>query len=701
MASPGPPVAVWETTGSGSAELSEHAGTVFGSGPAGSSSIVVDPTQTFQTMVGFGGTLTDASAVVLTQDTTSTTYNETMEGLFSPTTGIGLDLLRVPIGGNDFSLGSYAGRDNNSNNYNEDSREGPRKDPLKFFSIRHDRAFLIPVLRRALALNPSLQIIATPWSAPGWMKTGGSGYDHMDGGSLNSKYISDYAQYLVDFIMRYRRAHVPIGYLTLQNEPLNATSSYPSVEVSAAQEEVIARDVNRDLASARLSVQILGFDHNWYQWSYARSLLTSSSAEAFAGVAFHCYGDSKHAGNDPSQGQPFFDEFPDTQWLETECTPLGSYASASNPRTSSGSFSQDLLNNTRAEDIESVIDGSSSAMLFNIALDNRYGPTINKNCLPPHSPCLPLVAVNSRGRAFYQVGYYALGQLSKFVRPGAVRIAATSTNNTLQTVAFENPDGSIVLTVLNTTPSGVQNQVQIPFTVSFYGEAVPATIPTDSVQTFVWNPPPVVVPAIGPTLVDVGDSAGNPSVDDTAFNDFAAATGQNANVESGLPSSLSGYRCVLFDINEQFDAGDAAKLQSFLAAGGTVLAVGEHEDGDGFDTADGAINSLLGALGAGAISLNDDKLDDNGDEITTSITQSPLTAGVQSLQDNDVSSLTVAAPAQTLVYTSDDATAPLVAYEPVGAGTVVLSGDSNMFSDNNDDAYQVADNGTFAKDLCP
>ncbi|HTW13438.1 MAG TPA: DUF4350 domain-containing protein, partial [Solirubrobacteraceae bacterium] len=162
----------------------------------------------------------------------------------------------------------------------------------------------------------------------------------------------------------------------------------------------------------------------------------------------------------------------------------------------------------------------------------------------------------------------------------------------------------------------------------------------------------------------------------------------------------SGYRCAILDINTSFSASDVATLAQFLQAGGTVLALGEHAGGN-FDTADAALNSLAAGLGATGLSLNDDVWDSDGDEFTSAIASSPLTAGVYQLGDNDVSSLSVTAPAQTLVYTADDSTVPLVAYQSVGSGLFVLSGDSNMFSDNNDGFYYDADNGTFAADLCP
>ncbi len=216
---------------------------------------------------------------------------------------------------------------------------------------------------------------------------------------------------------------------------------------------------------------------------------------------------------------------------------------------------------------------------------------------------------------------------------------------------------------------------------------------------FIWTVTPVIVPASGPALVYTGYTADNPDVGDTSFTDFSGATGQDADVVDTLPDTLSGYRCAVLAVNTYFSDSDISTLQAFLNAGGTILALGEHSGG-GFDEADSAINGLAASLGASGLSLNDDSYDD-GDSQTTAIASSPLTAGVGALDDNWASSLTVNSPATTLVFTADDGTVPLVGVQQVNSGTFVLSGDSNLFSDNNDGFYEDADNGQFAADLCP
>jgi hypothetical protein len=210
-------------------------------------------------------------------------------------------------------------------------------------------------------------------------------------------------------------------------------------------------------------------------------------------------------------------------------------------------------------------------------------------------------------------------------------------------------------------------------------------------------PPPLTIPQSGPTLIDEEDTAGNPDTGDQTFSEWSDSAGQDADVEDALPASLSSYRCVVLDINQSLQTSDTTQLAAYLQAGGTVVALGEH-DGLKFDTADATLNTLAQTLGSG-LSLDDNEADD-GDTYTYAIKDSPLTAGVESLGENDVSTIEVPAGAQALVDDSAD-DAPIVGAQTIGAGTLVMSGDSNMFSDNNDGFYAGANNGVFVTDLCP
>jgi hypothetical protein len=219
-------------------------------------------------------------------------------------------------------------------------------------------------------------------------------------------------------------------------------------------------------------------------------------------------------------------------------------------------------------------------------------------------------------------------------------------------------------------------------------------------------PPPApapTVPAAGPTLVFNGESGLSPFYGDFEFEDWSAATGQPVAVSESLPPSLTGYRCVALLVNRSFTPAEEQALSAYLQQGGSVVGIGEHEtdyeyEAPGFDEADEALDGLARTLGVG-MSLDDDGLD-YGPTVTSNIAPSPLTAGVGLVGDDWVSSITLSGTAQPLVD-AYEGPYPVVAYQPVGPGRFVMSGDSNMFTDNSEGFYDAYDNGRLVADLCP
>ncbi len=494
----------------------------------------------FQEMTGFGGTLTDSSAYALDSNRDSAgnpilpdePSQAALQTLFGTNTnnGIGLDFIRVPIGGNDFSQKTYSAacNQNNSrcssaNNYTDDDLPSSNPvaetegDPsLNDFSTSVDAQYLIPTLKAALAINPNLQIIATPWSAPAWMKCVKTlflclpGFGKLDGGQLRQGEELNYARYLTRWVTTYVAAGIPIKYITIDNEPFNSATSpsYPVMTMSVPQQETVIKDLAQQLHGT--ATQIIGLDHNWTDTGDANTLLSSSAGSSLSGIAFHCYG----GGNPTAQ----FALPPGTPIYEDECTPTGKYAS--NLTTNSTDWTNDLYYNTLQEVIQAVTDGpendgfgSESVMLFDLAANQNYGPTINTygnsgtgGCAPASSTthnsamsndnCLPVVAVGPTGTAVPNVGDAILGDVSRFVQPGAHRIYSTTSQPTgrctppgatrptacyLSSVAFQNSDGSIVLVVLNPMSSAEA------FTISWNGQIMTANVPEQMVQTYVWN----------------------------------------------------------------------------------------------------------------------------------------------------------------------------------------------------------------------
>jgi glucosylceramidase len=208
----------WLTTGDGAQRMAP----ITASAPAADAiPVVVDPARRFQTMVGFGAAITDASAITLTRmkpDQRAALMRE----LFGNGPGdLHLGFTRLTIGASDFSPGDYS----------LDDPPGNRSDPaLRYFSIAPNREAMLPIVRQARAINPQLTVMASPWSPPGWMKSGGS----MIGGTLKPDLYPVYARYFVRWVQDYAAAGVPIRYLTIQNEPGFEPKDYPGMLWPAA-----------------------------------------------------------------------------------------------------------------------------------------------------------------------------------------------------------------------------------------------------------------------------------------------------------------------------------------------------------------------------------------------------------------------------------------------------------------------------------
>src|SRR5260370_521071 len=236
-------------------------------------------------MEGFGGSFIDSSGWVVYKKLNSTQRTDLMTNLFSPTNGIGLGLLRQPLGASDFST---------IGNYSYDDMPAGQTDPsLTNFSINHDKAYIIPVLKQALQLNPAVKIIGTPWSPPGWMKTSGS----VIGGNLKPEAYAPLANYFLKYVQAYQAEGVTVDYLTVQNEPLYIPPGYPGMGMaSTEQASFIKNNLGPLLAANHLNTRILCYDHNWDAASYPETVLADAAAAQYvSGVAWHWYGGDVNA----------------------------------------------------------------------------------------------------------------------------------------------------------------------------------------------------------------------------------------------------------------------------------------------------------------------------------------------------------------------------------------------------------------------
>jgi glucosylceramidase len=386
--------------------------------------ITVDDAIKYQQIDGFGASLSDSSAWLISQKLTASQRRELLQLLFDPKKGIGLSMLRQPMGASDFALKDYT---------YDDMPQGEADPEMKHFSIDHDREQIIPLLREALALNPNLKIIGSPWSPPGWMKTSGS----MIQGTLLPSAYGPLAKYFVRYVQGYEGAGVPIYAVTVQNEPLNIPTDYPGMGMSAEEQANFIRDnLGPAFRAAAVKAKILTFDHNWDLIDFPIKVLSDKQAASFIpGVAIHCYG-----GNPTAQTE-LHNRFPDKDIWLTEC--------------SGGEWQKGRLLEEQARLVISTMrNWAKGVILWNLALNQNHEPYLG-GC----KTCRGVVTIDDAvtpSRIIPTVDFTALGHASKFVAPGAFRIdSSTFEQERLESLAFRNPDGSIVLMVLNGSNSAL------------------------------------------------------------------------------------------------------------------------------------------------------------------------------------------------------------------------------------------------------
>jgi glucosylceramidase len=439
-------VDIWLTTSNGGVLFTkQNASLVFKAQANTFPTIAVDTTQTFQTMDGFGYTLTGGSAEViynLPSDKRATLLTE----LFSTEgANIGISYLRISIGASDMSASAYT--------YN-DLPSGQTDVDLTSFSLSAEQTHLIPLLKEILVINPQIKILGTPWSAPVWMKTNSS----FTGGSLNPTYYEVYANYLVKYIQSMAAEGIVIDAITPQNEPLNPNNNPSMVMSSLEQTNFIKNNLGPAFATASLDTKIITYDHNCDVASYPLDVLADAGASSYVdGSAFHLYAGSI------STLTYVHDTYPNKNVYFTE-----QYTATS------GSFGGDLNWHLKNLIIGAPRNWSRNVLEWNLATDAAFGPHTPGGC----TVCLGALTINST-TVTRNVSYYIVAHASKFVRPGTVRVSS-NVPGSIQNVAFQRADGKKVLIVLNDSGSDQT------FNIQFKGKIVTWSLQGGAVATFVW-----------------------------------------------------------------------------------------------------------------------------------------------------------------------------------------------------------------------
>jgi len=439
----GDPVQMWLTRGDQSVKLQQQGTAYFSGAVSSGTTIEIDPAQVFQTVDGFGYTLTGGSVQVINQ-LSAAKKQELLNDLFS-SSGIGISYLRISIGASDL----------NSEVFSYDDMPAGATDPaLAQFSLTKDQA-VIQMLKEILMINPNIKILATPWSPPVWMKDNGNTM----GGSLKPEYYGTYAQYFVKYIQAMQAQGIKIDAVTPQNEPLHPGNN-PSMYMTAGnQTTFIKANLGPAFQAANITTKIIAYDHNCDDPAYPLAVLNDPAANPYVdGSAFHLY-----AGDISALGT-VHNLFPNKNVYFTEQW-----------TSSAGSFSGDLDWHVKNVIIGSMRNWSRTALEWNVANDASFGPHTPGGC----TQCKGAITVNGGSSYDKNVAYYIIAHASKFVPVNSQRIASTQSDN-LSTVAFKTPAGKTVVIVQNS------NSSDKAFNIKYNQKTASVTIPGISTATYIF-----------------------------------------------------------------------------------------------------------------------------------------------------------------------------------------------------------------------
>jgi glucosylceramidase len=406
--------------------------------------VVLDPAKTYQDVLGFGASMTDASCYLLNQ--LAPAARDRLFGELFGASESNFSVCRICIGSSDYATKAYS--------YDE----GEPDPEMARFSIDHDRQWNLPMLKLSRAVNPDLFLVASPWSPPGWMKANKS----MLGGCIQAKSFPAYAKYFVRFLQSYADAGVPVNAVTVQNEVDAEQDGRMPACLFAQEHEVwfVSQHLGPALAQNKLDTKIWILDHNYDLWGRAIAELDKPEVKRYVdGVAWHGY-----SGRPESMAR-VHEAHPDRHMYWTEGGPeYREPQYETNWARWSRVFTGILRNWSR------------SITAWNMALDEQGRPNIG----PFH--CGGIVTINSKTLEVTRSGqYWAMVHYSRAIRRGARRIESAGTVERIAHVAFVNPDGTKAAVLTN---SGNQERKVL---VRMSGAEAETTLPADAIATLTWS----------------------------------------------------------------------------------------------------------------------------------------------------------------------------------------------------------------------
>jgi len=434
---------VWTTKADQSALLEKsnyHVATASKKNPV----IEINEKKTFQSVDGFGFTLTGGSAMLINKMNDAAKQSLLQELFGKGENAIGISYLRVSIGASDLdsSVFSY-----------DDLPQGETDESLSKFSISKDADNLIPILQSILKINPAIKIMGSPWSPPTWMKDNGKS----KGGHLMLKYYDAYARYFLKYLLEMKKNGISIDAITLQNEPEHGGNNPSMLMTAKEQADFVANYLGPLFQKNNINTKIIVWDHNCDHPEYPIAVLNNSIAKKYIdGSAFHLYNGDISALTEVKNIHPDKKLYFTEQWTGSK-----------------GTFDGDFIWHTKNVIIGSMKNWSSVALEWNLANDPKFEPHTPGGC----TECKGALTIDGSS-VKRNVAYYIIAQASKFVPAGSIRIESTYIKE-LENVAFIRPDGKIVLIVLN------EKGVELEFDIMFRGKSIIATMNPNSAASFV------------------------------------------------------------------------------------------------------------------------------------------------------------------------------------------------------------------------
>jgi glucosylceramidase len=407
--------------------------------------IQMDASKKFQKMEGFGFGLTGGSAMLIDQ-LPEAKKNELLNEIFGKgKDALGVSYIRISIGASDLDAHVFS---------YDDLPKGETDSLLLKFSLSEDTIHLIPILKKALAINPNLKIMASPWSPPTWMKTNNASM----GGHLLKQYYASYANYFIKYIKAMEEQGIAITSVTLQNEPEHGGNN-PSLLMDAQEQTIfLSNYIGPQFKAANIKTEVILYDHNADHPNYPIAVLNDTKAKSFAsGTAFHLYLGQEAALSEVHNAHPDKKILFTEQWTGAK-----------------GEFGGDLMWHLEHIVIGTINNWSSAVIEWNLAADASYNPHTLGGC----TECKGAFTI--QGDAVSRnVSYYIIGQASKYIPVGSQRLATTSNMVSIKTTGFILPNGKKANLVLNT--GGIQKVKLLEGDKQIIFE-----MPAQSASTIVW-----------------------------------------------------------------------------------------------------------------------------------------------------------------------------------------------------------------------